>query len=199
MRYRYQGKENVLSIGKYPTVTLADARQKREDAKKQLADGVDPSAQRKLDKIAAETAARQTFGLVADEYIENMRSNDAAASTINETTWLLKDLAAPLAKRPINDLHPAEILDLLKRIEKSGRRDRGMTPSTAMVQQTPSLANPVMIRFRAGMVMTSFPAARTTTPSSVATALTPSMATVRTMKSTAGTVATSSSVMPVTT
>ena len=80
LRYRYNGKENILSFGKYPTVTLADARRKREDAKKQLADGIDPSVQRKLDKIAAETASRQTFGLIADEYIDHMQSNGAAAA-----------------------------------------------------------------------------------------------------------------------
>ena len=123
MRYRYQGKENVLSFGKYPIIGLADARKKRDEAKRLIADGVDPAAQRKLDKIAAETAARQTFGLIADEYIENMTGNDAAKGTIIKTTWLLKDLAAPLAKRPIKDIHPAEILDLLKRVEKSGRRE----------------------------------------------------------------------------
>ncbi|MEO9875151.1 MAG: integrase arm-type DNA-binding domain-containing protein [Anderseniella sp.] len=123
LRYRFQNKENILSFGKYPIVTLADARRKRDDAKKLLVEGQDPSARRKLDKIAADTAARQTFGLIADEYIENMSANGAAKATITKTTWLLKDLAAPLTKRPIKDIHPAEILDLLKRVEKSGRRE----------------------------------------------------------------------------
>lgn len=123
LRYRFRSKENVLSFGRFPIVTLAEARQKRDHAKKQLSNGIDPSAQRKLDKIAAENAARQTFGLIADEYIDNMRANGAAAATINKTTWLLMDLAAPLWKRPIKDIHPAEILDLLKRVEKSGRRE----------------------------------------------------------------------------
>lgn len=122
-RYRYAGKANVLSFGKYPVVTLAEARQKRDAARKQLAEGTDLSAQRKLDKIASATAARQTFGLVADEYIENLRANGAAETTLTKTIWLLRDLAAPLDKRPIRDIHPAEILDLLKRIEKSGRRE----------------------------------------------------------------------------
>lgn len=123
LRYKYHRKENVLSFGRYPLVSLAEARQKRDVAKKQINDGINPSAQRKLDKIAADTASRQTFGLIADEYIENMIDAGAAIGTIKKTRWLLEDLAKPLANRPIKEIIPAELLDLLKRIEKSGRRE----------------------------------------------------------------------------
>ena len=123
MRYRHLGKENVLSFGPYPLVSLAEARSEREAAKKQLKDGIDPSQQRRLEKIEAENAARRTFGLVADEYIERLVEKGSAEATITKTTWLLKDLAKPLSRRPINAIHPAEILDLLRKIEKSGRRE----------------------------------------------------------------------------
>src|SRR5215471_10390984 len=53
LAYRYNGKQKALSLGVYPIVTLGEARARRERAKKQLADGIDPSAQRKLDKITA--------------------------------------------------------------------------------------------------------------------------------------------------
>ena len=56
-RYRFGGKENMLSLGTFPEVSIADARAKRDDARKLLAKGEDPSQQRKLDKIAAATAA----------------------------------------------------------------------------------------------------------------------------------------------
>lgn len=79
--------------------------------------------QKKLERIVTETAARTTFGLIAEEYIERMKSNDAAEATIAKTTWLLQDLAKPLANRPIREIIPAELLDLLRRIEKSGRRE----------------------------------------------------------------------------
>jgi len=52
-----------------------------------------------------------------------MEANDAAPSTISKTRWLLFDLARPIAKRPIADIIPAEILQVLKRVEKSGRRE----------------------------------------------------------------------------
>ena len=51
LAYRYNGKQKSLSLGLYPVVTLGEARNRRERAKKLLADGIDPSAQRKLDKI----------------------------------------------------------------------------------------------------------------------------------------------------
>src|SRR5579863_4438514 len=61
-RYRYMGKENMLAFGSFPEVSLSAARTKRDDAKKLLASGLDPSTQRKLDKIAAAVAAANTFG-----------------------------------------------------------------------------------------------------------------------------------------
>lgn len=122
-RYRFAGRENMLAFGSFPTVSLAQARTKREEARKLLADGTDPAAKRKLDRIASEVAARARFGDVAAEYIENLVANGAAASTVEKNRWLLQDLAAPLAKRPVTEILPAEILLILKRIEKSGRRE----------------------------------------------------------------------------
>jgi integrase len=123
VKFRHAGKEKVLSLGPYPLVSIAEARKKRDEAKTLLHNGVDPSVQKRLDKIAIATAARNTFGLVAAEYLSDMTTNGAAEATINKTRWLLEDLAGPLSNRPIKDLTSAELLDLLKRIEKSGRRE----------------------------------------------------------------------------
>jgi len=122
-RYRFAGKENMLAFGVYPDVSLSDAREKRDQARKLLAAGIDPSSRRKTDKAAAFVAARNTFGAVADEVLANKEANDAAASTLDKNHWLLKELAAPLEKRPIAEITAAEILQLLKRIEVSGRRE----------------------------------------------------------------------------
>lgn len=123
LKYRFAGKEKLLSFGPYPVTTLVEARRKRDEAKRLLANGTDPSAQKRQDKIAAGTAARNTFGAIAAEVLANKEANDAASSTLDKNRWLLEDLAAPLADRPITDITAAEILDLLKRIEKSGRRE----------------------------------------------------------------------------
>lgn len=104
LRYRFAEKEKTLSFGQYPLVSIAGARRQRDDAKRQLFAGNDPSMQKKLDRIAATTAARTTFGLIAEEYVHRMKSNDAADRTIVKTEWLLLDLAKPLAMRPIKEM-----------------------------------------------------------------------------------------------
>jgi len=134
IKYRFGGKEKLLSVGAYPAVSLAFARKRRDEVKEQLAAGIDPSAQRKLEKLAAAKAARNTFGAIAGELLDNMAANPLAESTLSKNRWMLQDLAAPLANRPIAEIEAIEILDVLKRIEKSGRREtarklRGMIGS----------------------------------------------------------------------
>ena len=121
LRYRFGGKANMMSLGAFPAVSLKDAREKRGEIKKQIAAGINPSLRKKLDKISA--ASANSFGAIADEYIANLKANDAADMTISKNRWLLEDLAAPIRNRPVSEVLPAEILDLLKKIEASGRRD----------------------------------------------------------------------------
>ena len=113
----------MLAFGAYPATSLADARTKRDEARKLLAAGIDPSAKRKQDHLDAAMSARNTFGAIADEVLANKEANDASSSTLSKNRWLLKDLAAPLLERPITEISAAEILRLLKRIETSGRRE----------------------------------------------------------------------------
>jgi hypothetical protein len=122
-RYRFSDKQNMLSFGAFPEVSLASARTKRDEARKLLAEGGDPSQQRRLDKITAATAARNTFAALVEDYLAKLEDEGAAESTMSKNRWLLQELAAPLAKRPINEITPAEILVILKRIEKTGRRE----------------------------------------------------------------------------
>lgn len=124
LAYRFAGKPKQLSFGPYPTVSLADARQKREDAKKLLLDGQDPSTARKLDKVHAEIAKGNTFGLLAGEYIARLEMRESAAATIAKNRWLLEGLAGPaLGGRPISEITPVEVLALLQQVERSGRRE----------------------------------------------------------------------------
>src|ERR1700722_11113859 len=122
-RYRFSGSANMLTFGVFHTVALATAPSKRDDARKLLANGTDPSVKRKLDKIAAATTAQNTFGAIAAEFLAHMEANGASESTLSKNRWLLLDLAAPLADRPITEIIAAEILIVLKRVEKTGRRE----------------------------------------------------------------------------
>jgi len=123
LKYRFNKKERLLAFGPYPLVTIAEARQKRDEAKKVLLAGTDPSAQKKANRVAALTAARNTFGLVAEEYLEHLTGKELAEVTLAKNRWLLTDLASSLADRPIAEINAAEVLDLLKRIERTGRRE----------------------------------------------------------------------------
>ena len=122
-KYRYLGKERLLSHGTYPQVTLSQARNRRDDAKALLADGTDPSVHKRLEKIEAETQARTTFLLVAEEYLEAAYDRELADATMRKKIWHIHTLAEELHSRPIGEITAAEILHLLKRVERSGRRE----------------------------------------------------------------------------
>ena len=123
LRYRFAGKQNMLGFGAFPEVSIAVARSKRDEARRLLSSGTDPSRQKKLDKLAAATASKNTFRAIAEEHLANQEQSGIAPSTLVKNRWYLLDLAAPLANLPITEIAPAEILALLKKIEKSGRRE----------------------------------------------------------------------------
>src|SRR5262245_62314290 len=81
-RYRFAGKENMLALGDFPTVSLADARSKRQEARRLVLEGMDPSQKKKQDKLAAATAAQNTFGLIAAEHLANLEQIGTAATTM---------------------------------------------------------------------------------------------------------------------
>jgi integrase len=113
----------MLALGSYPSTSLADARTQRNEARAMIENGVDPSVRRKLKKLALEASTRMTFKLIAAEHVSNLEANGASPVTVAKHRWLLEVIAAPIANRPINDVTSAELLDLLKRVEKSGRRE----------------------------------------------------------------------------
>ncbi|HEV7983254.1 MAG TPA: Arm DNA-binding domain-containing protein [Xanthobacteraceae bacterium] len=67
-RYRFAGRENMLSFGSFPATSLANARAKRDEARKLIEAGTDPATKKRLDKLAAVNTGRNTFGVVAAEY-----------------------------------------------------------------------------------------------------------------------------------
>ena len=123
LKYRFDGKERSLSFGPYPLVSLAEAREMRDAAKKLLLAGTDPSARKKKDRAEALFASRNTFGLVAQEQLEILEDKKLAPVTMEKHRWLLTVLADSLSDRPVAEITPAEILDLLRKVERSGRRE----------------------------------------------------------------------------
>ncbi len=123
LRYYLHGKEKVMSLGPYPDVSLAQARSKRDEARAQLHDGSDPGALQKQKKLIASIGSGNTFIALADEFIEAKIVREGfSQETINKTRWLLAHLDA-IAKRPVADIKPIEILAVLKKVEKSGKHE----------------------------------------------------------------------------
>ncbi|WP_245409934.1 tyrosine-type recombinase/integrase [Pararhizobium haloflavum] len=119
--YGLGGKRKTLSLGTYPAVKLREARDARDAAAELVKCGVDPSDVRKQEAARNEVLQKETFGNLADEYIDRLRREGRADVTVEKNEWLLKTLASPLAEKPIRDITAAEILALIQKIEASGR------------------------------------------------------------------------------
>ena len=122
-RYRVSGKMKVLALGAYPEVPLTDARRKRDNARIQLHDGLDPGAERKKAKMLSALATANTFTAIAGEYIDTkMVSENKAAVTVAKARWLLDHLS-PIASLPVTEIKPQELYAALKRLEGSGKHE----------------------------------------------------------------------------
>ncbi|KTT71212.1 tyrosine-type recombinase/integrase [Sphingomonas sanguinis] len=124
-RYRCCGIERKLSLGSFPDVSLVQARRKRDEAKAELDDGIDPVEEKRQRRLKAELAAQTTFALVAGEYIEKMEREGRSPATIKKARWFL-ELLDGIAKRPIAAITPHELLDVLKRVERRGHHETAL-------------------------------------------------------------------------
>ncbi|EGT4311547.1 tyrosine-type recombinase/integrase [Cronobacter sakazakii] len=126
LKYRFGGKEKRLSFGVYPTVTLAEARQKRDEAKKILAAGDDPGEVKKAKKRASESAGMvlNPFKEVALEWhrLKSPKWSAGYASDIMEA--FEKDIFPHIGLRPIADIKPLELLEVLRLIEARGAMEK---------------------------------------------------------------------------
>jgi integrase len=115
LAYRFVGKQKTLALGPYPAVTLAMAREFRVEAKRLLAQGVDPSERRKADRRAA--AAARTFGEVADEWFDTKREpEEKSEATLKRDRWLKGEWKSEIGHRPIGEIEPPELLTALKKV-----------------------------------------------------------------------------------
>ena len=118
-KFRYQGKEQQLSLGIYPEVSLKDARQRRDEARQKLAEGKDPGAEKKRAAVAAAISAGNTFKVVAEEFIDKQQREGRAVATLAKSRWHL-DRLDKLHSRPIAEIEAFELLAVLKKLETRG-------------------------------------------------------------------------------
>jgi integrase len=120
LAYRFQGKQKGIALGAYPEVTLAEARDRRDAARKLLANGKDPSVERKLEKIA-KAAGGNSFREVADEFLAKQRREGRSEATLSKNRWLLEPAFAAFGDRPIGEVTAPELLHALRKFELRGR------------------------------------------------------------------------------
>lgn len=122
--YRINGKPQTLALGVYPEVSLAKARQRREKAREQLADGINPSVAKREEKAAKATAAGNTFEAVARDWLAKTASKRGASTHGKIETWLTKDVFPFIGCDPVADLKAKDVLDkVARRIEARGAHE----------------------------------------------------------------------------
>ncbi|WP_287311168.1 integrase arm-type DNA-binding domain-containing protein [Mesorhizobium sp.] len=119
MNYRFAGKQKTLSFGPYPRVTLADARALRENAKRALADGVDPSAI----KGKTATGAHDSFEAIAREWHAGQESSWVPAHAERVLSRFVRDVFPDLGERSVASIAAPEILEVLRKVEARGALD----------------------------------------------------------------------------
>src|SRR4029079_5028079 len=119
LAYRFDGKQRTLALGIYPIVSLQDARQQRDEAKRQLVNGIDPSAQRRLEKQT--TAAGNTFKSVAEELLGKLEKEGRAPQTLQKLRWLLSFAYPSIGDRRVAEITAPELLSVLRKVEARGR------------------------------------------------------------------------------
>jgi integrase len=121
--YKYEGREKLMSFGKYPAVSLALARERHADARKLLALGLDPMAQRKAAKTAEKTAAENSFQTIAALWFEHWRAEKSPRHVDATRRRLRANVLPLLGQRPIEEIEAPELVVMAKAIEARGAGD----------------------------------------------------------------------------
>src|ERR1035437_9377300 len=111
-KYRFEGAEKLMALGRYPEVALADARERRDAARKRLANGIDPMAERMAEKTAVKVATEHTFEKIAELGLEHWKGNKSARHAATTRNRLKGNVYPVLGDRPIADVEPLELVQL---------------------------------------------------------------------------------------
>jgi integrase len=122
-KYRYAGKEKLLSLGTFPDISLKEARERRDQERKKLAHQVDPSVNRKATKAATFDSQANSFEVVAREWISKQSANWTASNTLKTTRRLEVDVFPWIGGRPIAEITAPDLLAAVRRTEARGALD----------------------------------------------------------------------------
>jgi integrase len=121
--YRHEGKQKTLSFGVYPDTSLGEAREHRREARKLLAQGIDPGEQRKAQKAAGAERAANSFEMVAREWFGKWKTTKAESHYSKVIARLENDVFPWMGASPVANIKAPEILAVLRRIESRGAMD----------------------------------------------------------------------------
>ena len=122
-KYRFEGVEKLMALGRYPEVSLADARERRDLGRKKLASGIDPMAERMAEKTAVTVATEHTFEKIAEHWLKHWRGNKSARHSATTRNRLKGNVYPIIGSRPISEIEPMELVRLAKGIEERGASD----------------------------------------------------------------------------
>lgn len=123
MKYRLNGKANKISLGLYPATTLREARENRDQQRKLLAKGIDPSYHRKTEKAVQADRAANSFEQVTREWFDRFSPDWAPGHASRKLRLFERDIFPWIGRQPIAEIKPPEVLSVLRRIEKRGTLD----------------------------------------------------------------------------
>lgn len=123
MAYRFDGKQKTLALGSYPEVSLAEVRERKDAARKLLAAGTDPMAQKKAEKIARLTANENSFEAVAREWWAHWKANRSESHTGQVLRRFEADVFPTIGTRPISDIKATDLVKVAKDIAARGALD----------------------------------------------------------------------------
>jgi integrase len=123
MDFRVDGKYKTLSLGAYPAVSLKDARQKRDEAKEQLAKDIDPAGHKQAIKTAVRAETENTFEIIAREWFEKKKGSWVQTHSEKIIGRLQNHIFPLIGGKPIRSITAPEILEALRRIEARGTKD----------------------------------------------------------------------------
>jgi integrase len=122
-KYRFDSAEKLMALGRYPDVALAEARERRDAARRKLANGIDPMAERMAEKTAVKVATEHTFEKIAELWLEHWKGNKSARHSATTRNRLKVNVYPILGVRPIAEVEPTELVRLAKGIEARGASD----------------------------------------------------------------------------
>ena len=121
--YRFEGKEKLMSLGKYPDVSLAQARERHTEARKLLATGVDPMALRKAEKTAEKVAVENSFQSVTAQWLEHWQEGKSPRHVDSVRRRMAADILPCLGARSIAKIEAPELVAMANAIQDRGARD----------------------------------------------------------------------------